>query len=301
MHPAVSIYSVSLVSLCENKDSYSTFLPLLPLSLSPVSLTLSLREGERGRLHRAWQQCFVECELEMWNKDTGHPWKQRARPDEGACLFSTDVHAAATLRWDLSHLHFEVLLLKRLIVKFYWLNVEIFRQAWFHIKDLCTFRNKRGIWGTHPHLLLNWVFSIPGAVCVWWSLCLCVLLNISIHFLPSFARLLRFVQWGAWQPGHWWAQHQPPAVFVHVHVCVCVLWLFVHGLHSDFACVCHAYPLAERWLRWKQQLNWTSPAILFPFCLSDSSANNKQKVLLISECFPIRRRLLGSDNSRKTW
>ena len=124
MHPALSNYSVSLVSLCEKKDFYSTFLPLLPPSLSlslPIALTLSLCEGERGRLHRAWQHCFVECELELWNKDTRHPWKQRARPGEGACLFSADVQAAASLRWDLPHLHFEVLPLERLIVRVYWL------------------------------------------------------------------------------------------------------------------------------------------------------------------------------------
>lgn len=114
--PAWGIYGVSVVSPYENKDFYSTFLPLLPPtppSLSP-SLPLSLSEGERGRLHRAWQQCSVECELEMWNKDVQHPWKRRARPHEGACLFSVDARVAATVCWDLPHLHFEVLLPKRL-------------------------------------------------------------------------------------------------------------------------------------------------------------------------------------------
>lgn len=44
------------------------FPPLPPshsLSLSLFFLSLALCKGERGRLYRAWQQCSVECRLEM--------------------------------------------------------------------------------------------------------------------------------------------------------------------------------------------------------------------------------------------
>lgn len=77
-------------------SSHSPFSLSLWLSVS-LSLALSLYEGERGRLHRAWQQCSVECELEMWNKDAQQPWKQGARPDNTTRVSSVDVRAAAEL------------------------------------------------------------------------------------------------------------------------------------------------------------------------------------------------------------
>lgn len=56
---------------------------------------------------------------------------------------------------------------------------------------------------------------------------------VSILFLPSSALLLWFVQRGARQQWHWWAQRQPPAVCVCVFVVAC-LWLWMQVPHSEF-------------------------------------------------------------------
>lgn len=93
------------------RTGFLFYLPPTPPSLPPslsmaLSLALSLYEGERGRLHRAWQQCSVECELEMWNKDAQQPWKQCA------VLITVRVCCPRT------RLHFVDLSLKRSGVRF---------------------------------------------------------------------------------------------------------------------------------------------------------------------------------------
>lgn len=79
----LSSHNVLLVSYCESKVFSCT--PSYSPSLS-ISLSLALCKVERGRLYRAWQQCSVECRLEMRNKEIQHPWKHWDSLDNGACL-----------------------------------------------------------------------------------------------------------------------------------------------------------------------------------------------------------------------
>lgn len=114
----------------------------LPLSLSlPLSfLSLTLCKGERGRLYRAWQQCSVECRLEIRNtKKIQHPWKHWARLYNGACLFFEGCRCAIVELLLLLHHHFVVLVYKPPTSTWGWLRaflkleVKVFNWCWLGI------------------------------------------------------------------------------------------------------------------------------------------------------------------------
>lgn len=140
--------------------------------------------------------------------------------------------------------------------------MELFRQPWFHVIESSTYRNKRGIWGIPPRLVLNWLVLVLGAVCVWWSLCFYILLYVSILFLPSLARLLRFVQRGAWQPGHWWASASS-----RVGACACCCCLFTVFIVALPVCVT---PTLWQSVGFGESNNWTKhhQPFCFPFVKS---------------------------------